>query len=171
MKTFRLIGMALLAVVMCVNFASCSDDEDENNDGGTVVSGKLLRSMSEDDNNNYLFSYNEKKQLISATLGGDKINVKWSDSDIIVETISTGFKEEPANFIIKNGIITSTVWDKETETLTYDNNKHQTKLVCGLGEMTISASLAIMMEEKQSHALAHIMQIKKISIQPLILML
>lgn len=60
MKTFRLIGMALLAVVMCVNFASCSDDEDENNDGGTVVSGKLLRSMSEDDNNNYLFSYNEK---------------------------------------------------------------------------------------------------------------
>lgn len=47
----------------------------------------------------------------------------------------------------------------------------ETKLVCGLGEMTISASLAIMMEEKQSHALAHIMQIKKISIQPLILML
>ena len=92
--------MALLAVVMCVNFASCSDDEDENNDGGTVVSGKLLRSMSEDDNNNYLFSYNEKKQLISATLGGDKINVKWSDSDIIVETISTSFKEEPANFMV-----------------------------------------------------------------------
>lgn len=29
MKTFRLIGMALLAVVMCVNFASCSDDDDE----------------------------------------------------------------------------------------------------------------------------------------------
>ncbi|MBS6966056.1 hypothetical protein [Bacteroides sp.] len=128
MKTFRLIGMALLAVVMCVNFASCSDDEDENNDGGTVVSGKLLRSMSEDDNNNYLFSYNEKKQLISATLGEDKINVKWSDSDIIVETISTSFKEEPANFIIKNGIITSTVGDKETETLTYDNNKHLIKI-------------------------------------------
>ena len=45
MRTFRLIGMALLAVVMCVNFASCSDDEDENNDGGTVVSGKLLRCL------------------------------------------------------------------------------------------------------------------------------
>ena len=29
MKTFRLIGMALLAVVMCVNFASCSSDDDE----------------------------------------------------------------------------------------------------------------------------------------------
>ena len=29
MKTFRLIGMALLAVVMCVNFVSCSSDDDE----------------------------------------------------------------------------------------------------------------------------------------------
>lgn len=29
MKTFRLIGMALLAIVMCVNFTSCSDDEEE----------------------------------------------------------------------------------------------------------------------------------------------
>lgn len=29
MQTFRLIGMALLAIVMCVNFTSCSDDEEE----------------------------------------------------------------------------------------------------------------------------------------------
>ena len=29
MKTFRFIGMALLAIVMCVNFASCSDDDEE----------------------------------------------------------------------------------------------------------------------------------------------
>ena len=29
MRTFRLIGMALLAVVMCVNFTSCSDDDEE----------------------------------------------------------------------------------------------------------------------------------------------
>ena len=34
MKTFRLIGMALLAVVMCVNFASCSSDNDEESNGG-----------------------------------------------------------------------------------------------------------------------------------------
>lgn len=30
MKTFRLIGMALLAVVVSVNFCACSDDEEEN---------------------------------------------------------------------------------------------------------------------------------------------
>lgn len=31
MKTFRIIGMALLAVIMCVNLASCSDDEEDPN--------------------------------------------------------------------------------------------------------------------------------------------
>lgn len=30
MKTLRLIGMALLAVVLCVNFTACSDDDDES---------------------------------------------------------------------------------------------------------------------------------------------
>ena len=37
MKTFRLIGMALLAIVMCVTFTCCSDDEEaprKNDDGG-----------------------------------------------------------------------------------------------------------------------------------------
>lgn len=39
MKTFRLIGMALVAVLMCVNFASCSDDDEEE------VSKKSLAEM------------------------------------------------------------------------------------------------------------------------------
>lgn len=29
MKTLRFIGMALLALVLCVNFTACSDDDDE----------------------------------------------------------------------------------------------------------------------------------------------
>ena len=29
MKTFRMIGMALVAILMCVNVASCSSDDDE----------------------------------------------------------------------------------------------------------------------------------------------
>lgn len=29
MKTLRMFGMALLAILMCVNFASCSSDDDE----------------------------------------------------------------------------------------------------------------------------------------------
>lgn len=43
MKTFRLIGMALLAIVMCVNFTSCSDDEEPSkNDDGVITNQKLL---------------------------------------------------------------------------------------------------------------------------------
>ncbi len=133
MKTFRLIGMALIAIVMSVNFTSCSSDDDEENN---IVSGKLLRSITRKRNDNYQFNYNEKeqfnynekKQLISATTYDDKITVKWSDSDIIVETTSPHFEEEPEDFIIKNGVITSTISDNKTNTLSYDSNKHLIKL-------------------------------------------
>ena len=33
MKTLRLIGMALFAVLMCVNFAACNSDNDLNKEG------------------------------------------------------------------------------------------------------------------------------------------
>ena len=38
MKTFRMIGMALFAVLMCVNFTSCSsDDDDETQEEFSIV--------------------------------------------------------------------------------------------------------------------------------------
>lgn len=36
MKTLRFIGMALLAVVLCVNFAACSDDDEPNGNNPMV---------------------------------------------------------------------------------------------------------------------------------------
>ena len=44
MKTFRLIGMALLAVVMCMNFTSCSDDEEEQGETYRIEGTWLLQS-------------------------------------------------------------------------------------------------------------------------------
>lgn len=44
MKTFRLIGMTLLAVVMSVNLTSCSDD-DEEEQGFSVEGTWLMQSM------------------------------------------------------------------------------------------------------------------------------
>ena len=32
MRTFRLIGMTLLMVMLTVNFTACSDDDDDNED-------------------------------------------------------------------------------------------------------------------------------------------
>lgn len=38
MKIFRLIGMVLLVIVMCVNFIFCSDDEEfSKNDDGVII--------------------------------------------------------------------------------------------------------------------------------------
>ena len=46
MKTFRFIGMALLAIVMCVNFASCSDDEEEQGETYIVsIYNRLLLNI------------------------------------------------------------------------------------------------------------------------------
>ncbi len=46
MKTLRYIGMALLAVVLCVNFAACSDDDE---DDVQTLSGTTWKIVSSDD--------------------------------------------------------------------------------------------------------------------------
>ena len=45
MKTFRLIGIAIMAILISVNFASCSSDDDEEpikNDDGVITNQKQL---------------------------------------------------------------------------------------------------------------------------------
>lgn len=56
MKTFRLIGMALLAIVMCVNFASCSDDDEEET--GTNIVGTWKYTSNEDGTGSFTFKSN-----------------------------------------------------------------------------------------------------------------
>lgn len=48
MKTFRLIGMALLAVVMCVNFTSCSDNDESDVDSNSIVGFWKIASYDDD---------------------------------------------------------------------------------------------------------------------------
>lgn len=45
MKTLRLIGMALIAVIMCVNFVACSDDDDEETNATIEVLGNILQAL------------------------------------------------------------------------------------------------------------------------------
>ena len=76
MKTFRMIGMALMAVLMCVNFTSCSEDDDPTgvkNENGIDVGGKKLVKIvdkSEDGyySETYTFSYDDKGRLVFATV-------------------------------------------------------------------------------------------------------
>ena len=70
MKTFRLIGMALLA--LCVTFASCSSDDEETtkNEDGIVTNQKRLvelRMTEENEVSITQYSYDSQGRLVSAT--------------------------------------------------------------------------------------------------------
>ena len=70
MRTFRLLGMALIAILVSVNFASCSSDDDEiiKDDDGVITSEKKLVEIQET-YKEYIkimtFSYDSKSKLIS----------------------------------------------------------------------------------------------------------
>ena len=48
MKTFKLVGMALLAVVMSISFIACSSDNDDNKETATSLSGTTWKVVSVD---------------------------------------------------------------------------------------------------------------------------
>ena len=90
MKTFRLIGMALLAVVMCVNFTSCSDDDDNAN---SAIQGTQEYTSSTDEGlNSGYFTFKSDGSLIwndgeditsnnSYILQLDKLKIILNDND------------------------------------------------------------------------------------------
>ena len=77
MKTLRMIGMALFAILMCVNFTSCSSDDDptdESTQYELVTSGKKLAKIEytlSDPTNDFIeiwdFTYDSEGKLIEAT--------------------------------------------------------------------------------------------------------
>ena len=128
MKTLRLIGIALFAVLMCVNFASCSgsDDDPTNEDKPTnenISTQKLISSLTTSDGNTFKFTYNDKNQLTSVNEVGknNKIDFKWSDSQIVA-TPTNKYENTPVVYQLNNGIITSV----EGRIVTYDKDKHLT---------------------------------------------
>lgn len=89
MKTFRFLGMALIAILVSVNFAACSSDDDEiiKDDDGVITNEKKLVEMKEvyekDGTNVKAFSYDSKGKLIS-------IVEKDSDDDSYITHITWG---------------------------------------------------------------------------------
>lgn len=133
MKTFRLIGAALLAVLMCANFASCSKDDDAattdgggNDEGGnqevTVSEKKLVKMVSNEET--YTFSYDGEGRLSSATYNdsdGDIENSKfiWGDDAVVVkyEYEDGDGDNHTETYTLKNGLVQS--WSAD-----YHNGHH-----------------------------------------------
>ena len=80
-----MIGIALMAVLMCVNFTSCSEDDDPTevkNDNGIVISGKKLAIMAyenQDESVIYKFTYDGEGKLATATKIVDDFHSKYDD--------------------------------------------------------------------------------------------
>ena len=118
MKTFRILGMALFAILMCVNLSSCSSSDDdpteEPEEGGVIVSGKkIVKFITEsgDWKETWLFKYDNKGRLIEA-IDTDENNgtiedssthrFAWGDDAIIVKS---DYKKESEIYTIKNELL------------------------------------------------------------------
>lgn len=121
MRTFRFIGMVLFAILLCMNFASCSSNDnaptEENEEGEVVVSGKKLAKIvgkladgaySE----TYTFNYDSKGRLIEATEIEEKGSYKYTDiyqliwGDDAIKVIENGFSSDSNSNYTDSYIIT-----------------------------------------------------------------
>lgn len=82
MKTFRFIGMALLALVLCVNLTACSDDDDDN-DTSTLngTSWEITNSEEDADLVGVVFSFSHSTVTTTPTIW-DKITYTMTDNTL-----------------------------------------------------------------------------------------
>lgn len=120
MKQFRLLGMALLALIMPVGFVACSSSDDDSNGGSGSKSKKLVQIASnvEGKENVYVFSYGSNGKLKSYNDGDETYTFNWSN-DIVTITDTDGKTE--TCYLLNNLIRNSTVY--KTKFTYYDNNK------------------------------------------------
>lgn len=83
MKTFKIIGMTLLGIMLCINFNSCSNNDEDNitpNNNGLVTNQKKLIQMKKVSTNDYdtnitNFVYDLQNKLISIS------EIRYADSN------------------------------------------------------------------------------------------
>lgn len=100
MKTLRFIGMALLAVVLCVNFAACSDD-DENEPPVTpsTLAGTTWKITASDENGmeGATFAFKTDGTIsvnpsmwskVTYSVNGSDLKIVFNDDDYIQGVVS-----------------------------------------------------------------------------------
>lgn len=101
MRTLRLLGMALITILVSANFIACSSDDDEDspikNDDGIITNQKKLMELkiTDDDSETVIweFSYDGKGRLAAviqtekygSNTDRDVTNFTWSDKTIVAE--------------------------------------------------------------------------------------
>lgn len=133
MRTFRFLGMALMAILVGVNFIACSDDEEGDtpikNEDGIVTNQKKLVELKETDENGtnvMTFSYDSKGRLISVvTKDYDNsnnviTNITWGNN-----TITSTSNGESTVFSLTDGLIRTIRSDNsyKNASFTYNSSK------------------------------------------------
>ena len=113
MKTLKRFGVALMAILVGISFASCGEvNNGDTNGGGGVDSKKLVKVYGTDGQSveSYTFNYDEKGRVIQATeeYRGEENDVTtyqftWSDSSVRVKS-SDG---HTATFTLNEGLVRS----------------------------------------------------------------
>lgn len=135
MKAFRLIGMALLAIVMSANFTACSSDDDEitKDDNGVITNQKKMVEMKMTTNSETVtseLSYDTKGRLVSIThtekygsnTDRDITNITWGENS--VKESSDG---ESISYSLTDGLIrTGSDTDDRDYSFAYNSSKQLT---------------------------------------------
>lgn len=137
-----MIGTALLAVLVCVNFTSCGDDDDnpmENPNPDVVVPGgkKLVKMVSDEETR---FYYDSEGRLIQTKNnwteetgnGCETCDIFWEGDNVTVnvtQTLSDGYSNEFSyTFVLNDGLVQSCYrnnydYDYFNYTYYYDSDK------------------------------------------------
>lgn len=117
MKTFRFVGIVLFAVLLCVNFTSCS--EDEPGGSGTTSAKKLVAAHLYDGSLVIVYSYDKQGRLIKSESEERTFHYTWPDGAFTIERNGKGKSILPIN----NGLL-ERLYDNEMRyDLTYNASK------------------------------------------------
>lgn len=140
MKTLRLIGMGLFAILMCVNFVACSssdDDEPSENGGSNTNKTKKLveiKEIHDDFVENYTFKYNKDDKLSEILEYDDgrltcRTTIDWAVNSIIASEIYDDNDIRVTTYTLSNGLIKSSQDERGTiDTYTYNSSNLLIKL-------------------------------------------
>ena len=124
--------MALFAVLMCTNFASCSssDELDNNEEGGSTNEKRLVEMI--DDDYSYKFTYDNDGKLSSIKYKehNEYVTIYTWDGNTIKEVD----ENEEHTYTLENGLLTSLVenWDDwiiRNYTYSYNSSKKIAKII------------------------------------------
>ncbi len=115
MKTLRMFGMAMFAIVMGVSLASCSKDDNPSNEKKLV---KMVNTVGE----TFTFSYDSEGRVTSATLDSEfglEAQFVWSDDAIMVNNDWKNYTLSLNNGLVQSG--------SHGDTFTYNSSNRMTK--------------------------------------------